>query len=180
MQLDAPFRMAPDDIARYYVRNNAGTMVPLAAFYAREWIFGAPLLQRYNGFPSMEIIGAAPPGKSTGEAMMAMEEMAQELPAGIGFEWTGQSYEERLSGAQAPLLYAHLSARRLPLPRGAVRKLVDSARGYSRGAARHRWRAARDHAARNAERCLLQSRPARHRRTLNEERDPDHRVRRRI
>jgi multidrug efflux pump len=106
MQLDAPFRMAPDDITRVYVRNNVGTMVPLSAFARTEWTFGAPLLQRYNGFPSMEIIGAAPPGKSTGEAMLAMEEMARELPAGIGFEWTGQSYEERLSGAQAPKLYA--------------------------------------------------------------------------
>jgi multidrug efflux pump len=106
MQLDAPFRMAPDDISQVFVRNNAGTMVPLGAFVRTEWNFGAPLLQRYNGFPSMEIIGAAPPGRSTGEAMLAMEEMARELPAGIGFEWTGQSYEERLSGAQAPLLYA--------------------------------------------------------------------------
>jgi multidrug efflux pump len=106
MQLDAPFRMAPDDITRIYVRNNVGTMVPLSAFVRTRWTFGAPLLQRYNGFPSMEIIGTAPPGRSTGEAMAAMEEMARELPAGIGFEWTGQSYEERLSGAQAPMLYA--------------------------------------------------------------------------
>jgi multidrug efflux pump len=106
MQLDAPFRMKPDDINRVYVRNSAGAMVPLSAFTRVEWTYGAPLLQRYNGFPSMEIIGAAPPGKSTGEAMQAMEDMAKQLPAGIGFEWTGQSYEERLSGAQAPMLYA--------------------------------------------------------------------------
>jgi multidrug efflux pump len=106
MQLDAPFRMSPDDITQIYVRNNVGTMVPLSAFVRTKWTFGAPLLQRYNGFPSMEIIGSAPPGRSTGEAMAAMEEMAKELPAGIGFEWTGASYEERLSGAQAPMLYA--------------------------------------------------------------------------
>jgi multidrug efflux pump len=106
MQLDAPFRMSPDDISRVFVRNNVGTMVPLSAFTKMEWTFGAPVLQRYNGFPSMNIIGSAPPGKSTGEAMAAMEEMAGKLPAGIGFEWTGQSYEERLSGAQAPMLYA--------------------------------------------------------------------------
>jgi multidrug efflux pump len=106
MQLDAPFRMSPDDISRVFVRNNVGTMVPLSAFTKMEWTFGAPVLQRYNGFPSMNIIGSAPPGKSTGEAMQAMEEMAKQLPAGIGFEWTGQSYEERLSGAQAPMLYA--------------------------------------------------------------------------
>jgi multidrug efflux pump len=106
MQLDAPFRMAPADIGRVYVRNKLGTMVPLSAFTTVEWTFGAPVLQRYNGFPSMEIIGSAPKGKSTGEAMKAMEDMAKQLPAGIGFEWTGQSYEERLSGAQAPRLYA--------------------------------------------------------------------------
>jgi multidrug efflux pump len=98
--------MSPDDISRVFVRNNVGTMVPLSAFTKKEWTFGAPVLQRYNGFPSMSIIGSAPAGKSTGEAMQAMEEMARQLPAGIGFEWTGQSYEERLSGAQAPMLYA--------------------------------------------------------------------------
>jgi multidrug efflux pump len=106
MQLDAPFRMAPADIGRVYVRNTQGGMVPLGAFTRVEWTYGAPVLQRYNGFPSMEIIGAAPAGKSTGEAMQAMEDMAQQLPKGIGYEWTGQSYEERLSGAQAPKLYA--------------------------------------------------------------------------
>jgi hydrophobe/amphiphile efflux-1 (HAE1) family protein len=106
MQLDAPFRMAPEDINRVFVRNHVGTMVPLSAFTRTEWTVGAPVLQRYNGFPAMQIIGSAPPGGSTGEAMLAMEEMARQLPAGIGFEWTGQSYEERLSGAQAPMLYA--------------------------------------------------------------------------
>jgi multidrug efflux pump len=106
MQLDAPFRMAPADIGRVFVRNNNGGMVPMSAFTTVEWTYGAPVLQRYNGFPSMEIIGSAPTGKSTGEAMRAMEEMAAKLPAGIGYQWTGQSYEERLSGAQAPKLYA--------------------------------------------------------------------------
>ncbi|MEO7599574.1 MAG: efflux RND transporter permease subunit [Opitutus sp.] len=106
MQLDAPFRMAPSDIGRVFVRNAQGTMVPLAAFTTLEWTYGAPVLQRYNGFPSMEIIGSAPPGKSTGEAMQAMEDMARQLPPGVGYEWTGQSYEERLSGSQAPKLYA--------------------------------------------------------------------------
>ena len=106
MQLDAPFRMAPSDIGKVFVRNREGAMVPLSAIIHVEWTYGAPVLQRYNGFPSMQIIGAAPPGKSTGEAMQAMEDMARQLPAGVGFEWSGQSYEERLSGAQAPLLYA--------------------------------------------------------------------------
>src|ERR1044072_379948 len=80
-------------------------MVALSASTTVKWNYGAPQLQNYNGFPSYEIIGSAAPGKSTGEAMDAMEEMAKKLPAGIGFEWTGQSYEERLSGSQAPMLY---------------------------------------------------------------------------
>ena len=106
VQLDAPFRMSPDDVKNVYVRNRIGTMVPLSAFTTVRWIHGSPQLQNYNGFPSYEIIGSAAPGKSTGEAMDAMEGMARKLPAGIGYEWTGQSYEERLSGSQAPMLYA--------------------------------------------------------------------------
>src|SRR6185503_2439743 len=106
VQLDAPYRMSPEDVKNVYVRNRAGAMVPLAAFTTVKWIYGSPQLQHYNGFPSYEIIGSAAPGKSTGEAMAAMEQMARELPPGIGYEWTGQSYEERLSGSQAPMLYA--------------------------------------------------------------------------
>jgi multidrug efflux pump len=105
VQLDAPFRMSPDDLNNVYVRNQTGTMVPLAAFTTVEWIYGSPQLQNYNGFPAYELVGAAVPGKSTGEAMAAMEAMARQLPKGIGYEWTGQSYEERLSGSQAPMLY---------------------------------------------------------------------------
>lgn len=106
VQLDAPYRMLPGDIGNVYVRNRMGKMVPLSAVANLHWTFGSPALQRYNGFPSVELNAAAAPGKSTGEAMLAMEKMIGELPAGIGFEWTGQSYEERLSGAQAPLLFA--------------------------------------------------------------------------
>ena len=105
VQLDQPFRMQPDDIGKIFVRNSSGTMVPLSSFTTLKWIYGSPRLERYNGFPSREIMGAAAPGKSSGAAMKAMEEMAAKLPAGIGFEWTGQSYEERLSGSQAPALY---------------------------------------------------------------------------
>jgi len=105
-QLDAQFRMRPEDLGKVFVRNNSGTMVPVSAFSSLEWTSGSPQLQRYNGFPSMELVGSAPPGKSTGEAMNAMEAIMKEMPKGIGFEWTGQSYEERLSGAQAPALYA--------------------------------------------------------------------------
>lgn len=106
VQLDAPYRMSPDDIKKVFVRNQQGEMVPLSAFTTVEWTYGSPQLQKYNGFPAINIVGSAAPGKSTGDAMVAMEEMAEKLPPGFGFEWTGQSYEERLSGSQAPMLYA--------------------------------------------------------------------------
>lgn len=105
-QLDTPFRMSPDDIGKVFVRNAKGTMVPASAFASWQWAYGAPQLQRYNGLPSIELVGSAPPGRSTGEAMTAMEEIMQKMPKGIGYEWTGQSYEERLTGHQAPALYA--------------------------------------------------------------------------
>ena len=106
VQLDAPFRMSPDDLKTLFVRNQTGTMVPLSAFTSVRWVYGSPQLQNYNGFPAYELVGAAAPGRSTGEAMQEMEALIATLPAGIGFEWTGQSYEERLSGSQAPALYA--------------------------------------------------------------------------
>jgi hydrophobe/amphiphile efflux-1 (HAE1) family protein len=106
VQLDAPYRMSPDDVKKLFVRNRTGGMVPMSAFTTVRWIYGSPQLQNYNGFPSYEVIGAPAAGKSTGESMDAMEKMVRELPKGIGFEWTGQSYEERLSGSQAPMLYA--------------------------------------------------------------------------
>ena len=81
-------------------------MVPLSAVTTLNWTYGSPSLQRYNGSPSVEIVGSPAPGRSSGEAMTAIEELAAKLPAGIGYEWTGQSYEERLSGSQAPMLYA--------------------------------------------------------------------------
>jgi len=106
VQLDAPYRMTPDDIKNVHVRNKSGQMVPLSAFTSLSWSYGSPQLQRYNGVPAVNIAGAAAPGLSSGEAMHEMEEMAKKLPEGIGYEWSGQSYEERLSGSQAPLLYA--------------------------------------------------------------------------
>lgn len=105
IMLDAPYRMLPSDIGRIYVRNNENKMVSLSGLVHLQWTYGSPQLQRYNGFPAIEIVGATPPGKSTGDAMKAMEEMIKQLPAGIGFEWTGQSYEEILSGKQAPALF---------------------------------------------------------------------------
>ena len=106
VQADAHFRMLPSDINNMYVRSANGEMVPFSACVTSHWIYGSPRLERYNGLPSMEILGEASPGKSTGEAMALMETLASKLPSGIGYDWTGMSYQERLSGNQAPALYA--------------------------------------------------------------------------
>ncbi|POT98522.1 hydrophobe/amphiphile efflux-1 family RND transporter [Escherichia sp. ESNIH1] len=102
----AKYRMLPSDINNWYVRGSDGQMVPFSAFSSSHWEYGSPRLERYNGLPSMEILGEAGPGKSTGEAMDMMEQLAGTLPAGVGYDWTGMSYQERLSGNQAPALYA--------------------------------------------------------------------------
>ncbi len=102
----AQYRMLPSDLGDWYVRASDGKMVPFSAFTTTHWIYGSPRLERYNGLPSMEILGQAAPGKSTGEAMEMMEQLASKLPTGIGYDWTGMSYQERLSGNQAPALYA--------------------------------------------------------------------------
>ncbi|MDR1063375.1 MAG: efflux RND transporter permease subunit [Azoarcus sp.] len=106
LQADATARMTPEDLDKWYVRNKAGEMVPFSAFTTTRWTYGSPRLERYNGQPSLEIQGGAAPGLSTGEAMAAVEEIAAKLPQGIGFSWTGVSFEEIRSGAQAPALYA--------------------------------------------------------------------------
>jgi multidrug efflux pump len=106
LQADARYRMLPEDINRWYVRNNRGEMVPFSAFSTARWVYGSPRLERYNGIPSVEIMGQAAPGISTGEAMAEMEKMSAQLPVGIGYEWTGLSYEEKQAGKQAPALYA--------------------------------------------------------------------------
>ncbi|BAN22269.1 efflux RND transporter permease subunit [Caballeronia insecticola] len=105
MQGDAPFRMSPEDLNKWYVRNASGSMVPFSSFASGEWGYGSPKLERYNGLSSVEIQGVAAPGKSTGQAMTAMEALAAKLPAGIGYEWTGLSYQQIQSGSQAPILY---------------------------------------------------------------------------
>lgn len=106
MQADAPYRMLPEDINRWYVRNSSGEMVPFSAFASTEWTSGSPRLERYNGVPSMEILGMAMPGAaSSGEAMALVERHAAQLPAGIGYEWTGVSLQEREAGSQTLLLY---------------------------------------------------------------------------
>ncbi|KAB2638452.1 MAG: efflux RND transporter permease subunit [Verrucomicrobia bacterium] len=106
LQSDARFRMQPEDINSWYVNSKSGQMVPFSAFSNARWQFGSPRLERYNGIPAVEFLGQAAPGISTGEAMAEMEKLAAQLPPGIGYEWTGLSYEEKNAGAQAPALYA--------------------------------------------------------------------------
>lgn len=98
--------MLPDNINQWYVRNASGTMAPLSAYSSTEWTYGSPRLERYNGIPSMEILGEAAAGKSTGDAMKFMADPVAKLPAGVGYSWTGLSYQEALSSNQAPALYA--------------------------------------------------------------------------
>lgn len=105
VQADAPYRMLPSDLDYWYVKNNVGEMVPFSAFATTRWSYGSPLLQRYNGNSSVNIAGSAVPGKSSGDAMLMMEQLAAQLPAGLSYDWTGMSYQERLSGNQAPALY---------------------------------------------------------------------------
>jgi hydrophobe/amphiphile efflux-1 (HAE1) family protein len=105
LQADAPFRMRPEDVARWYVRQRDGEMVPFSAIAAGSWKMGSPKLERFNGASSIAIQGEPAPGRSSGEAMQAVEALAGRLPAGFGVEWSGLSYEERLSGANAPALY---------------------------------------------------------------------------
>jgi multidrug efflux pump len=106
LQAEAAARMTPDDLKKWYVRNVKGEMVPFSAFTTARWGFGSPLLERFNGQPSIEVLGQAAPGLSSGDAMNAVQELIAKLPPGIGYEWSGTSYEERRSGAQAPALYA--------------------------------------------------------------------------
>jgi hydrophobe/amphiphile efflux-1 (HAE1) family protein len=106
VQGDAQFRMLPEQIGDWSVRNGSGAMVALSSFTSTQWTYGAPRLERYNGLSSYEMVGAPAPGVSSGTAMAAVEEIVRQLPEGVGFSWAAQSYQERLSGSQAPLLYA--------------------------------------------------------------------------
>ncbi|GAA4023974.1 efflux RND transporter permease subunit [Actimicrobium antarcticum] len=106
LQADAPQRLQPEDLLRLYVRSATGTMVPMSSFVTSHWIVGPVQLVRYNGYPAMKLSGDAAKGRSTGEALQEMETLAGKLPTGFGFEWTGQSLEEKTSGSQAPALFA--------------------------------------------------------------------------
>jgi multidrug efflux pump len=106
IQGEASSRMLPDQLDNWYVRNSLGQMVRFSSFATARWTYGSPKLERYNGVPSMEILGMPAPGQSTGTAMEAMQELAGKLPPGFGYDWTGLSYEEEKSGSQTGLLYA--------------------------------------------------------------------------
>jgi hydrophobe/amphiphile efflux-1 (HAE1) family protein len=106
IQGDAPFRMSPDSFKNWYVRNSNSDMVPFSAFASAKWSYGSPQLIRYNGLSAYEMVGEPAKGVSSGTAMAEVERIIKQLPSGIGYEWTGASYQERLSGQQAPLLYA--------------------------------------------------------------------------
>ena len=106
VQAEAAHRMLPTDLERLYVRNNSGTMTPFASFATGRWTYGSPRLERFNAFPSVNIQGEPPSGKSSGEAMQAMADLTAKLPSGIGYDWTGLSYQERMATSQGPILYA--------------------------------------------------------------------------
>ncbi|MDL2209339.1 multidrug efflux RND transporter permease subunit [Desulfovibrio sp. OttesenSCG-928-O18] len=106
VQADARYRTKPEDFDVIRIRNNEGKMVPFSSFTTGHWTMGSPRLERYNGVPSVEILGEAAPGRSSGEAMLEMEKIFDTLPAGVDYAWTSLSYQEKLSGSQAPMLYA--------------------------------------------------------------------------
>jgi HAE1 family hydrophobic/amphiphilic exporter-1 len=106
VQADAPYRMLPKDLEKLYVRNATGKMVPFSSFASGHWTAGSPRLERFNGFSSINILGEPAPGRSSGEAMRAMEGFVGKLPKGVGFDWNGLSYQERQAGTQAAPIYA--------------------------------------------------------------------------
>ena len=106
LQGEADKRMQAEDIGAWYVRNDSDAMVPVSAFTSTSWSTASPLLERFNGFGSYELVGEPAAGVSSGDAMVAVEQIMAQLPNGIGYAWAGQSYQERLAGNQAPLLYA--------------------------------------------------------------------------
>jgi multidrug efflux pump len=107
LQSDAPYRMSPDALSHYYVVGASNNMIPLSNVVRADWVIASPALTRYNGYPAVEITGSNAPNRSSGEAMQEMEKIVrQDLPNGFGYDWAGQSLQEILSGAQAPMLFA--------------------------------------------------------------------------
>lgn len=131
----AKYRMLPDDINLWYVRNSSGTMVPFSAFATSRWETGSPRLERYNGYSAVEIVGEAAPGISTGTAMDMMEKLAAQLPTGFGLEWTAMSYRGTPLWRSGAGPVRDFSAGGVPVPGGAVRELVSAVLGDAGGAA---------------------------------------------
>ncbi|BBU82032.1 hypothetical protein EIMP300_34320 [Escherichia coli] len=177
VQAAAPYRMLPDDINLWYVRNKDGGMVPFSAFATSRWETGSPRLERYNGYSAVEIVGEAAPGVSTGTAMDIMESLVKQLPNGFGLEWTAMSYQERLSGAQAPALYA-ISLLVVFLCLAALYESwsVPVVLGNAGRAAGGYRRAAGNLDARAGKRCLLPGGPVNGHWFIGEKRHPDRRV----
>ena len=177
IQGDEHTRMLPQDLDRWYVRNAHGTMVPFSAFSPAHWTYGSPKLERYNGSASLEFLGAPAPGKSSGDAMEAMEKLANAAAQGYRLRLDRpvlRGAAVRLAGAGAVCDFA---GDRVPVPGGAVRELVDSGRGDAGGAARYHRHRAGDVAARPEQRCVLPGRTVDHRRPGGQERDPDRGIR---
>ncbi len=162
VQGDSESRMLPADFGRWYIRNGVGQMVPFSAFAAAHWSWGSPKLERYNGVSALEFQGAPSPGKSTGDAIAAMQAAVAKLPKGVGYEWTA---------------VRHLAQRRVSVSRGALRELVDTLRGVVGGAPRHHRHHLRYITARIGQRCFLSGRSADHRGPVGQERDPHRGVR---
>ncbi len=155
MQAEPGTRRTPKDILRVSIRNDKGDMVPLSELATARWTAGSPKLDRYNGLSAMKIAGGPAPGRSSGEAAAAMEQIAQQLPPGIGFEWSGTSFEERQSGTQAPLLFA-VSLIVVFLCLAALYESWSiPVRGAAGRAAGRIRRGVGRHLARFAERCLF-------------------------
>ena len=140
VQADAPYRMLPKDLERLYVRNDKGTMTPFSSFATGHWSYGSPLLERFNSFPAVNIWGEPAPGRSSGEAMEAMEEIAAKLPKGIGYDWTGLSFQERLARSQAPAALRLFHPGHFPVRGGPVRKLDHPVRESPDAAPGRVWR----------------------------------------
>ncbi len=176
-QADAPFRMLPEDLHRLQIRNRLGGLVPLSAVASGRWDYGSPRLERFNAFPAMNIQGEPAPGRSSGEAMNAMEELIRKLPADVGFEWTGLSYQQRMSESQAGLLYA-FSVLVIFLVLAALYEswTVPIAIVLALPLGVHR-RCHRDLVAGDVQRRLLPDRAPHRSRPYDEERDPDRPVR---
>ena len=177
VQADGNARMQPDQILTYNVRNTSGQLVPMSSFATVRWSVGPSQIVGFNYYPSVRLSGSAKPGYTSGDAIREMERLAARLPKGFGYEWAGQSLQEKLSGSQAPLLLMLSVLAGVPRPRRALRELDHPVVGPADRPARHIGRGGGGDAARAAERRLFHGRHRDHHRACRQGRHPDHRVR---